>query len=464
MGAEQHFINWNLAQLEAWKKKAQESELFFMCSDGNRNFISDDKSGSKYTEPAEDPEEKIAQNFLIQVKALFAPFNYRIWNFQQIKELNKLFFNSLAANSMVIEPHLFLPVAVPLHKDFSEQIKKNNFQVIHLRSELLESAEIIQFDKSKLLGAGLYFSQIVHIELDNRLVKREIRKFRFLAAKNFKETQSCKDFKDYQDMENSLEDAEKINNRVWRCPVKIVRVLYYMPLTELNKDLDNLDNKNFNFKIEQKLVLTTQGPALNGKLLMQVGWLLDSFYVQTESGKSKKLINIGRSTTNLVSFLDNNQKELKNCFGVSEVEQFAQLTGDFNPLHLDIEFCQQRGLDKPVIHGLLLAAHVDSLFQKYWPLEYAKYDYGQWDFLRSVQLGEEFWVHRKDNLIDVARQEDTQLKKSQLGELSGGNFELNNLINLREAERHESVELEIWTAQGLAMTMIRCPYDLRNSH
>lgn len=47
-------------------------------------------------------------------------------------------------------------------------------------------------------------------------------------------------------------------------------------------------------------------------------------------------------------------------FSQAEVDQFAQLTGDNNPIHLDAEYAAQTAFRKPIIHGFLAG----SIFSK----------------------------------------------------------------------------------------------------
>lgn len=46
----------------------------------------------------------------------------------------------------------------------------------------------------------------------------------------------------------------------------------------------------------------------------------------------------------------------------ADVDKFAALTGDINPLHMDTEFARARGFRERVAHGALLAGHVSRIF------------------------------------------------------------------------------------------------------
>jgi len=46
---------------------------------------------------------------------------------------------------------------------------------------------------------------------------------------------------------------------------------------------------------------------------------------------------------------------------VEEVDAFARLSGDVNPLHLDGAFAEQRGFHGRVVHGALVTAYISRM-------------------------------------------------------------------------------------------------------
>lgn len=44
-----------------------------------------------------------------------------------------------------------------------------------------------------------------------------------------------------------------------------------------------------------------------------------------------------------------------------DIEIFAKLTGDRNPLHLDPDYAKKMGLESPVAHGMLTASFLSTL-------------------------------------------------------------------------------------------------------
>ncbi|HEB69964.1 MAG TPA: MaoC family dehydratase [Desulfobulbus sp.] len=55
----------------------------------------------------------------------------------------------------------------------------------------------------------------------------------------------------------------------------------------------------------------------------------------------------------------------------SDVERFAQLSGDINPLHMDDGFAEQRGFKGRVVHGLLLSGYLSRLVGVHFPGRHA---------------------------------------------------------------------------------------------
>lgn len=50
-----------------------------------------------------------------------------------------------------------------------------------------------------------------------------------------------------------------------------------------------------------------------------------------------------------------------------ELQQFAALSGDFNPLHIEAEFARSKGFEGAVVHGALLIAKVSQLIGMHLP-------------------------------------------------------------------------------------------------
>lgn len=58
---------------------------------------------------------------------------------------------------------------------------------------------------------------------------------------------------------------------------------------------------------------------------------------------------------------------LVKTIGTKEVEAFAALSGDFNPLHTNAAFARRTAFQKPVAHGMLVASYVSTLVGMHLP-------------------------------------------------------------------------------------------------
>ena len=44
-----------------------------------------------------------------------------------------------------------------------------------------------------------------------------------------------------------------------------------------------------------------------------------------------------------------------------EVDRFAELTGDFNPIHVDTEYALKTNFGKRVVHGMLTSSFISTM-------------------------------------------------------------------------------------------------------
>jgi acyl dehydratase len=77
----------------------------------------------------------------------------------------------------------------------------------------------------------------------------------------------------------------------------------------------------------------------------------------------------------------------------SDIVNFACLTGDFNPLHVDHEYARQTPFGRPIAHGLLglsLVAGLGSHSPRMKTIAFVKI--AEWSFLRPVFVGDTLHV------------------------------------------------------------------------
>jgi 3-hydroxybutyryl-CoA dehydratase len=73
----------------------------------------------------------------------------------------------------------------------------------------------------------------------------------------------------------------------------------------------------------------------------------------------------------------------------ADVVNFAGMTGDYDPLHVDHEFARQTPFGKPIAHGLLglsLVAGLSSHFPCVKTIAFMKIE--SWEFLKPIYIGD----------------------------------------------------------------------------
>lgn len=71
-----------------------------------------------------------------------------------------------------------------------------------------------------------------------------------------------------------------------------------------------------------------------------------------------------------------------------DVDAFAALTGDFNPLHLDVEYSRRTHFRKPVVFGMLSASFVSTMIGMMIPGEGALWTSQSFEFLQPAFVGD----------------------------------------------------------------------------
>lgn len=66
-------------------------------------------------------------------------------------------------------------------------------------------------------------------------------------------------------------------------------------------------------------------------------------------------------------FIIGEQKSYERVITQEEVNQFAQLTGDFNLAHFDEAYCATTIFKKPIVHGMLVGSLFSKVFGKEFP-------------------------------------------------------------------------------------------------
>jgi len=88
-------------------------------------------------------------------------------------------------------------------------------------------------------------------------------------------------------------------------------------------------------------------------------------------------------------------REFKITITNSMVDEFAKISGDFNPLHVDEKYAQTTKFGKRVVHGMLLASFLSQMVGMYLPGKHALYSSQTLEFHNPCFVGNEISVTSK---------------------------------------------------------------------
>jgi len=77
-------------------------------------------------------------------------------------------------------------------------------------------------------------------------------------------------------------------------------------------------------------------------------------------------------------------------FSQANVEIFAQITGDNNPIHLDPVYAAKTPFGKPIVHGFYAGSIFSKVFGTTWPGEGTIYLYQDMSFRAPVFIEQEY--------------------------------------------------------------------------
>ena len=86
-------------------------------------------------------------------------------------------------------------------------------------------------------------------------------------------------------------------------------------------------------------------------------------------------------------------KEFKITVTASLVDDFAKLSGDLNPLHIDENFAKSKKFKDRVVHGMLLASFLSRMVGMYLPGKNALYLSQSLEFHNACFVNDEITVH-----------------------------------------------------------------------
>lgn len=84
--------------------------------------------------------------------------------------------------------------------------------------------------------------------------------------------------------------------------------------------------------------------------------------------------------------------ELRHTLTQDDIDAFARLTGDYNPLHVDAEFARKTMFRKPVVHGMVSASFFSTIIGTLLPGSGALWTSQTLEFLLPAFVGDELTI------------------------------------------------------------------------
>ena len=85
-------------------------------------------------------------------------------------------------------------------------------------------------------------------------------------------------------------------------------------------------------------------------------------------------------------------KQFQITITESMVDDFAKLTGDFSPIHMDEDYASTTTFQKRVVHGMLLASFLSKIDGMYLPGKHALYFSQSLDFRQPCFISDKITV------------------------------------------------------------------------
>ena len=84
----------------------------------------------------------------------------------------------------------------------------------------------------------------------------------------------------------------------------------------------------------------------------------------------------------------------------TDLVQFACLTGDFDPLHIDHEHCKETPYGRPIAHGLLGLSYLAGLSSQFPRMKTTAFTRVEgWQFLKPIYIGDT--IHVRTEVIGL---------------------------------------------------------------
>lgn len=107
---------------------------------------------------------------------------------------------------------------------------------------------------------------------------------------------------------------------------------------------------------------------------------------------------------NIISWQVGDSRTITHTFTHQELEAFAKLTGDTNPLHVDAGFANRSAAGGQVVHGMLAAAFVSTLIGVHIPGTGALWNSFQVNWRKIIRIGDTLRFEARVSSVQAAIQ------------------------------------------------------------
>lgn len=91
-------------------------------------------------------------------------------------------------------------------------------------------------------------------------------------------------------------------------------------------------------------------------------------------------------------FSINQEKWMNKTIGENDIQNFAEISGDWNPIHIDEEYAKNSIFGKRIAHGMLSASYISAVIGNDFPGVGTIYLEQRLRFLKPVYIGDEVRV------------------------------------------------------------------------